>query len=103
MSSGLRPNGGLYPTAPAREAGILIEPPPSVPSASVVIPPASAAPAPPEEPPGVYSRFHGLRVMPQSGLAVMPACANSGVVVRQCMIAPESSNRWTVGAVLSGR
>ena len=32
----------------------------------------AAAPAPPEEPPGVYSRFHGLRVMPQSGLAVIP-------------------------------
>ena len=49
-----------------------IEPPPSVPSASVVMPPATAAPAPPEEPPEVYSRFHGLGVIPQSGLWVAP-------------------------------
>jgi hypothetical protein len=32
----------------------------------------------------------------------MPAWANSGVVVPQCMIAPASSNRWTVGAVAIG-
>ena len=55
-----------------------MEPPPSVPSASVVMPAATAAPAPPEEPPGVYSRFHGLRVTPQSGLWVAPEWANSG-------------------------
>ena len=73
--------------------------PPSVPSASVVMPAATAAPAPPEEPPGVYSRFHGLRVTPQSGLWVAPEWANSGVVVRRCMMAPARSSRSTVGAV----
>ena len=43
-----------------------MEPPPSVPSASVVMPPATAAPAPPDDPPEVYSRFHGFGVTPQS-------------------------------------
>ena len=79
-----------------------IEPPPSVPSASVVMPVAMAAPAPPEEPPGAKSRFHGLRVMPQSSLCVCGAWAISGVVVRACMIAPASSRRSTVGAENSG-
>ena len=41
------------------------EPARSVPMASAPHPLASAAPAPPDEPPGVCSRFHGLRVVPQ--------------------------------------
>src|SRR5262245_5292868 len=80
-----------------------IEPPPSVPSAIVVMPAASAAPAPPEDPPAPYSRFHGLRVVPQSGLWVLPECANSGVVVRACITTPASSRRSTAGADRSGR
>ena len=46
------------------------------------MPAASAAPAPPPEPPGVFSRFQGLRVTPQSGEWQIVAAANSGVVVR---------------------
>ena len=38
-----------------------MEPPPSPPVPSVTIPPATAAALPPDEPPGVSSRFHGLR------------------------------------------
>jgi hypothetical protein len=45
-------------------AGMRIEPPLSVPVASVVVPAASAAAAPPEEPPGVFFGFQGLRVTP---------------------------------------
>src|SRR5690242_17822962 len=80
-----------------------MEPPPSVPSAIAVIPAARAAPAPPEEPPGLYSRFQGFREIPQRRLFVTPEWANSGVVVRQCIIAPASKRRSMVGAVLSGR
>ena len=44
--------------------------------------PASPAAAPPPlDPPGVRSRFHGLRVMPVSGESVTPFQPNSGVVV----------------------
>lgn len=75
-----------------------MEPPPSVPSAMVVIPEATAAPAPPDDPPGLYSVFHGLRVIPHSGLCVAPEWANSGVVVRACITTPASSSRSTVGA-----
>jgi hypothetical protein len=42
----------------------------SEPSARGTHPAATAAAEPPDEPPGVRSGFHGLRVMPQSGLSV---------------------------------
>lgn len=47
-----------------------IEPPMSDPVASAAVPEARAALEPPEEPPGVKSRFQGLRVTPQSRLWV---------------------------------
>src|SRR5436190_11102521 len=75
-----------------------IEPPPSVPSASGATRAASAALDPPEEPPGVFALFHGLRVMPVSGLSVEPFQPNSGVVVWPSMTAPASFRRATVGA-----
>ena len=87
---------------PEHEPGMRIEPPPSVPSAIVVMPAATAAAEPPDEPPGEYSRFQGLRVMPHSALRVMGAYASSGVVERAIMMAPASSRRWTVGAERSG-
>ena len=43
-----------------------IEPPPSLPWASGTMPAATAAAAPPEEPPGVRSVSHGLRVGPEA-------------------------------------
>jgi hypothetical protein len=46
--------------------GMRIEPPLSVPVASVVVPAANAAAVPPEEPPGVFFGFQGLRVTPWS-------------------------------------
>ena len=57
-----RPRLGLSPTSPQQAAGMRIEPPPSLPCASGTIPAATAAAEPPEEPPGVRSRSHGLRV-----------------------------------------
>ncbi len=49
------PYVGFKPATPHTEAGILIDPPVSVPSAIGTTPAATAAPEPPLEPPG--SRF----------------------------------------------
>ncbi len=72
-----------------------MEPPPSVPTASGPRPAATAAPAPPLEPPGVSAGFHGLRVMPRSGLSVTALWPNSGVVVLPTMMAPAPLRRST--------
>ena len=47
-----------------------IEPPPSVAVAMGASPAATAAAEPPLEPPGVNSRFQGLRVVPKTRLSV---------------------------------
>ena len=75
-----------------------IDPPPSVPSASGASRAAKAAPEPPEDPPGVFLKFHGLRVTPVSGESVVPFHPNSGVVVLPMRIAPASRNLATAGA-----
>ena len=60
-----RPRLGLSPTRPQAEAGMRIDPPPSLPCASGSIPDATAAALPPLDPPGVRVRSHGLRVGPR--------------------------------------
>src|SRR5262245_48324707 len=96
--TGTRPNDGLWPTMPQNDAGFRMDPPPSVPRASGPRPAATAAPAPPEEPPGVRSRFHGLRVRPKTRLSVMPTQPSVGVLVLPSTIAPASFRRATAGA-----
>ena len=96
--AGTRPKEGLRPNRPVNAHGIRIEPPPSVPTVSGAIPAATAAVLPPEDPPGVIFGFHGLRVMPVSGLSVTPFQPNSGVVVLPTSTAPCSRNRATHGA-----
>src|SRR6516162_7640534 len=49
--SGLRARVGLRPTRPQHDAGMRIEPPPSLACASGTMPAATAAADPPEEPP----------------------------------------------------
>src|ERR1700759_2656477 len=75
--SGMRPNWAFRPARPVRQHGIRIEAPPSVPSAREVTPAAVAAPAPALEPPGVLPVFHGLRVIPLSGLSPTALQPNS--------------------------
>src|SRR6185437_12388269 len=87
---------------PASEDGMRIEPPPSVPMASGPRPAATAALAPPLEPPGVRSRFHGLRVGPKSRLWVAPIQPIIGVLVLPSWIAPAASIRSTIGALSAG-
>ncbi len=83
---------------PLKLAGTRIEPPPSVPMCKAPMPSAQAAAAPPLEPPGVFARSHGLRVMPVSGLSVTAFQPNSGVVVLPISTAPCSRSRAVAGA-----
>ncbi len=96
----ISPVVGLSPTSPQKAAGILIEPPPSVPVASGVIPVMSATALPPEDPPGDHSGAHGLRVSPNSRLAVKPSNANSGTLVFPTTIAPAARRRATASQSL---
>ena len=72
---------------PQNAEGMRIEPAPSEPWWSGPSPAAAAAPAPALEPPDVMPVFHGLRVMPVSGLSPSAFQPNSGVVVLPSMIA----------------
>src|SRR5882672_1262348 len=72
-----------------------IEPPPSPPVASGTRPAATAAEEPPLEPPGVRSRFHGLRVIPKSRFFVKAVEPNSGRFVLPIGMAPAFLKRAT--------
>ncbi len=76
-------------------------PAPSVPIETGPMPAATAAAVPPEEPPGVLSRFQGLRAMPVRGELVSPLQPNSGVVVLPRSTAPASFRRAAAGASIS--
>ena len=65
VRSGTRPYDGFKPYRPQNAAGIRIEPPASVPSATGPTPLATAAAPPPLEPPGVKLGSQGLRVTPK--------------------------------------
>ena len=67
----MRPKLGFSPKQPVNEAGSRTEPPPSLAVTSETTPPAIAADEPPDEPPGVRSRFHGLRDTPNSRFFVI--------------------------------
>src|SRR5712692_4668813 len=98
----MRPNDALKPKTPAKAAGIRMDPPPSVPMCNGPKPAAAAAEAPPLEPPGVRSRFQGLRVGPNSRLWVAPIQPNVGVLVLPSMMAPAARSRSTIGASSAG-
>jgi len=89
---GLRPRLVLRPTSPQFDAGVRIEPPPSEPFAAGTIRAATAAAEPPLEPPGVRSRFHGLRVGPNSSGSVTLVSPNSGVLVLPKITNPAARN-----------
>src|SRR5919197_628469 len=99
---GMRPYEGLSPKMPQKAAGLRMDPPPSVPRANGPSPAATAAPAPPDEPPGVRSRFHGLRVTPKTRLSVIPTQPKVGVLVLPSRMAPAALSRATDGASSAG-
>ena len=82
----------MKPTNPQAEAGILIEPPISVPVPIGVQPKAKETPVPPEEPPGENFLFHGFFVIPCKFDQVVPSRQNSGVVVLKTGIQPALIN-----------
>ena len=99
-----RPRLGLRPTRPQHDAGILMEPPPSLAWATGNMPAATAEPAPPLEPPGVWPGFHGLRVAPKRLFSVTVIEPNSGVLVRPVRMNPAATKASAIGSVTcSGR
>src|SRR5437660_12084226 len=90
------------PTTPLHAAGIRVEPPPSVATASGAIPLATATAAPPLEPPLERAALHALRVRPNSGESVKHLLPNSGVVVLPSRIAPWALRRGTGAAAAPG-
>src|SRR6185312_5375669 len=80
-ASDTRPRAGLIPKTPQHDAGMRIEPPPSVPCAAGARHDATATAAPPLDPPGVRSVLHGLRHAPFSRDSVTAVMPNSGVFV----------------------
>jgi hypothetical protein len=58
------------PTIPLIEAGIRMEPPPSLPCANGTIPAATATAAPPLDPPASRERSHTQRAGPTRSLSV---------------------------------
>ena len=88
---------GFMPATPQKAAGRVIDPPVCVPSAPRHMPQATAAADPLDEPPGVRSRFQGLRV---TGGSIQ---ANGVETVLPRMIAPASRRRATMTSVRVGR
>ena len=74
------------------------DPPPSPPDAIGTSPAATAAAEPPDEPPGVRSRFQGLRVVPWSLVFVQLMNPNSDAVVCPTRTAPAPRSRATAVA-----
>jgi len=83
------------PDSPQHADGMRIDPPPSDPVASGTIPEAMAAALPPDEPPGVWSRFHGFRVAPNRGFSVSAFQPSSGVFVLPTTTHPAATSRAT--------
>ena len=57
----------MSPTSPLHDAGIRIDPPPSLACAIGTTPAATKAPEPDDDAPAVWSVFHGLRTGPSLG------------------------------------
>src|ERR1700719_5193544 len=92
--SGLRARVGFNPNTPDAEAGMRIEPPPSLACATGRMRAATAAPAPPDEPPEAWARFQGLRVVPNRRGSVVGIKPNSGLALLPKMVRPALRKRW---------
>src|SRR4249919_2337799 len=92
---GLRARVGFRPNTPEAEAGIRIEPPPSLACATGRMRAATAAAAPPDDPPEECSRFQGLRVGPCRRDFVVGIRPNSGLELLPKIETPVSRKRCT--------
>src|SRR5260221_13436589 len=84
--SGLRARVGFNPKTPEAEAGMRIEPPPSLAWATGRMRAATAAPAPPDEPPDECARFQGFLVGPNSRVSVVGVKSNFGLALFPKMV-----------------
>src|SRR3982074_2124064 len=92
--SGWRARVGFKPNTPDAEAGMRIEPPPSLACVTGRMRAATAAAAPPAEPPDECARFTGLRVGPDSRDSVVGINPNSGLELFPKIVTPASRKRW---------
>src|SRR5664280_3087188 len=89
----MRPRLGLRPTSPQHDAGMRMEPAPSMACAMGTARAATNAAAPPLEPPTPRSVSHGLRVGPLARLSVAKLRPSSGIVVTPRVAMPAVRNR----------
>lgn len=89
----VRPRLGLNPNRPHTDAGMRIEPPPSLAWARGTSPAATAAAEPPDEPAAENDRSHGLWVTPSRSDSVLPRRPISDVVVLPIVTRPAASSR----------
>src|SRR4051795_1006921 len=92
--SGLRARLGFSPNTPDADAGMRIEPPPSLACATGRMRAATAAPAPPEDPPDECSGFQGFLVGPNERGSVVGISPNSGLELFPKIVTPELRKRW---------
>ena len=90
---GVRARVGFRPNTPQHDAGMRIEPPPSLACATGMMRAATAAAAPPDEPPDECAGFHGLRVGPCSRDSVVGISPNSGLALLPKMVTPLARKR----------
>src|SRR5262245_59980144 len=95
----VRPCDTLRPTRPQHDAGMRIDPPPSLAWAMGTMPAATAAALPPLDPPGVRDVSHGLQVGPKAIGSVTGTLPNSGLFVRPSTTNPAA--RWRATRVVS--
>src|SRR5438552_7891094 len=91
--SGLRARVGFRRNTPEAEAGMRIEPPPSLACAIGRMRAATVAAAPPDDPPEECARFQGLRVGPNSRDSVVGISPNSGLELLPKIATPVSRKR----------
>ena len=92
---GVRPRVGLSPNTPQQEAGMRIDPPPSLACAMGTKPAATAAAEPPDDPPVVRPLSQGLRAGPKRRGSVVGRMPNSGVLVLPSTMSPARFRRTT--------
>ena len=91
----------MKPTTPQAPAGILIEPPISLPVANIVQPEANAAALPPLDPPGVISKCQGFLVTPFSFEWQNEVRENSGLAMSSINTYLSKDDREYCGKIYS--
>src|ERR1700759_4851594 len=91
--SGMRARVGFMPNRPQADAGMRMEPPPSLACATGSTRAATAADAPPDEPPEECARFQGFFVGPCKRGSVVGNSPISGLALLPKIVSPASRQR----------